>query len=75
MNVNNIYIRKPSRFFVKPGVGCAAGFIFWRPKDLMTHLTTHLMEVPAAALPSTAPVFQAINGVVYEIDQLFYPHN
>ena len=31
--------------------------------------------VPAAVLPATAPTFPAINGIVYEIDQLFYPHN
>lgn len=31
--------------------------------------------IPAAVLPTTAPAYQAMNGIVYEIDQLFYPHN
>ena len=31
--------------------------------------------IPPAILPPAAPAFQGINGVVYEIDQLFYPHN
>ena len=33
-------------------------------------------NVPAAALPFSAGTsFTAVNGAVYEIDQLFYPHN
>ena len=33
-------------------------------------------SIPAASMPLAAGSnFQAVNGVVYEIDQLFYPHN
>lgn len=31
--------------------------------------------VPAAVLSPGGPIFQGLNGNVFEIDQLFYPHN
>jgi len=47
VNVNNIYIPKPSRVFVKPGTRDALEFILGCPKDLMA--------AQAAARPASGP--------------------
>src|SRR5712671_7931496 len=47
VNVNNIYIPKPSRIFVKPGAGGALEFILGCPKDPMA--------APAAARAASGP--------------------
>ena len=42
MNVNNIYIPKPSRIFVKLGATGVLEFIFWGPRDLKERLKERL---------------------------------
>jgi hypothetical protein len=32
-------------------------------------------STPPAILPPDKPGYQAVNGIIYEVDQLFYPHN